>query len=127
MTTSPEAKPPAAAPASASKQPPPVEVEGTLELTIKKAELTSDEPLAEFTQSYVCVRCQGHKNRTPNAAQKDQHKPVWNATIRIPVKVNCADGAGESADDDSDNSDADLDEDEEEEEFDSDEREARRQ
>ena len=41
--------------------------EGTLELTILKAELTGEQ-LPQFTQSYVCVSCQGQKNRTPNAA-----------------------------------------------------------
>lgn len=61
--------------------------EGTLELTILKAELTG-EPLPQFTQSYVIVACHGQKNRTPNAAQKDQHKPVWNATIRIPISAS---------------------------------------
>ena len=61
-------------------------VEATLELTIKKAELTG-ERLAQFTQSYVQIECQGNKNRTPNAAQKDQHAPVWNATIKIPVTI----------------------------------------
>lgn len=60
--------------------------EGTLELTILKAELTG-EPLPQFTQSYVCVTCQGQTNRTPNAAQKDQHKPDWNATIRMPLTL----------------------------------------
>ena len=33
------------------------------------------------------IGCQGTVNRTPNAAQKDQHKPEWNATIRIPVTI----------------------------------------
>ena len=41
--------------------------EGTLELTIKRAELTGEE-LPRFTQSYVFISCQGQKNRTPNAA-----------------------------------------------------------
>ena len=45
------------------------------------------ERLAQFTQSYVQIECQGNKNRTPNAAQKDQHAPVWNATIKIPVTI----------------------------------------
>ena len=43
--------------------------------------------MPQFTQSYVIVACPGQKNRTPNAAQKDQHKPVWNATIRIPISL----------------------------------------
>ena len=79
-------------------------LEGTLELTIKKAELTGDQ-LPQFTQSYVCMTYKGLKNRTPNAAQKDQHKPVWNATIRIPVTLQPPSGAsadsseGEAGDD----------------------------
>lgn len=43
--------------------------------------------MPQFTQSYVQIECQGSKNRTPNAAQKDQHRPFWNATIRIPVMI----------------------------------------
>lgn len=41
----------------------------------------------------------GQKNRTPNAAQKDQHKPVWNATIRIPITLQSPSGSdGDSSD-----------------------------
>ena len=39
------------------------------------------------------------KYRTPNAAQKDQHKPVWNTTIKIPVSLELSNGGSREEED----------------------------
>jgi len=63
---------------------------GLLELTIIKAELTG-EKIPEFTQSFASIKYGNQFQRTHNAAQKDQHRPIWNTTIKIPITNDEAD------------------------------------
>ena len=57
---------------------------GLLELTIIKAELTG-EKIPEFTQSFASIKYGNQFQRTHNAAQKDQHRPIWNTTMKMPI------------------------------------------